>query len=254
MPNPNIAAWSRFHEEVLAAEKALGSPPTVWYRGVPDVSFKLTPSLGRFKNGLANERRLYETYDQWTRGIADRSDGTESRLARRRNDWDILFEMQHFGIPTRLLDWTEVFGIAVFFALFSGDHNGKDAAVFVLNPFRLNVKTGKDDLCGQWDMDSFSYRQVYWDGKPLRPVLPLAFNPGHDIRRLHAQRGRFTVHGFNSDPLESLAGDCVKKVVLRNSAKNGAREFLKMAGIDELSLFPDIYGAARFIKSIVGLS
>jgi hypothetical protein len=43
------------------------------------------------------------------------------RLAPRfsieqNNDWHTLVNMQHYGIPTRLLDWTSVLGVAVFFA------------------------------------------------------------------------------------------------------------------------------------------
>ncbi len=33
------------------------------------------------------------------------------------DDWDILFYMQHHGIKPRLLDWSDSFSVAVYFAL-----------------------------------------------------------------------------------------------------------------------------------------
>jgi hypothetical protein len=75
------------------------------------------------------------------RGFEDRNPGqgwqriwnTESDLfwefyARARelydsiqDDWGILFAMQHYGTPTRLLHWTEVLGIALYFAVLGVD-------------------------------------------------------------------------------------------------------------------------------------
>jgi len=60
----------------------------------------------RAKHSVA-ERGEADAYGQWL-----------LRCGRSySNSWEALADMRHFGIPTRLLDWTEVLLIAVFFAL-----------------------------------------------------------------------------------------------------------------------------------------
>src|SRR5688500_7332224 len=64
-----------------------------------------------------------------------------------RDDWEALFFMQHYGVPTRLLDWTENPLTALHFALMGSPSswdksNGrtytKTAAIWVWNPTEWN--------------------------------------------------------------------------------------------------------------------
>ena len=56
------------------------------------------------------------------------------------NNWDWYFVMQHYGAPTRLLDWTEGALHGLYFAL-RNNYGYDDAAVWVLNPWKFNKKT-----------------------------------------------------------------------------------------------------------------
>jgi len=148
-----------------------------------------------------------------------------------RNDWGILFAMQHHRVPTRLLDWTESFACALFFAQFERQEE-EDAAIFVLNADELNrISTGHEGLIsiieypgaktnfpiGDW------LPTYFWppDRLPLKTVaiLPLRTNP-----RMVAQRAAFTICGDSFSALEEEYRSCITKILLPRSglAHSGA--------------------------------
>lgn len=237
--------WNNFVSGVADAIDAIGAPELVWYRGVTSQGHTLRPSLLRHSNGLDKERELFDRFAQIARG-------SDFGLGGGADEWDTLFQMQHFGVPTRLLDWSEVFGMAVFFATLVPAHSS-DSYIYVLNPRKLNEKAGKATLLDDFDRQELKYRSIFWDGKPFKPATPLAIDPVHSNPRLAAQTGRFTVHGVDTRTIEEIAPECVQRVKLDRDAFPAAQEFLKMAGINELRVFPDVGGAATFLKNLVGL-
>jgi hypothetical protein len=99
-------AWTDFLESIKRAKADLGNPEVLWYRGHPNSRFYLLASLLRYENGIDKEKLLFTNFKKFSDRI----------LKRRDSEWETLFEMQHYGVPTRLLDWSETFGIALFFA------------------------------------------------------------------------------------------------------------------------------------------
>ncbi len=61
-------------------------------------------------------------------------------LRKIESDFDMLSYMQHNGVPTRLIDWTDNILVALFFAV--NTHPDSDGKLFVLNSRLLNVFTG----------------------------------------------------------------------------------------------------------------
>jgi hypothetical protein len=116
-------------ETVLTSAASAENVPTIpglWYRGCVRETYTLLPSLLRFDNGLDVELQLYERYiAKWARHEENRH-------------WLALFWMQHFFIPTRLLDWTLKPEVAKYFALSSDDV--ASPTIFVLHPGLLNLR------------------------------------------------------------------------------------------------------------------
>jgi FRG domain-containing protein len=233
--------WSAFLGKVKAANTALGDPEIVWYRGHPDVSHYLLASLLRYTNGLEKEKRLFESFQKFSDRI----------FKRRTSEWETLFEMQHYGVPTRLLDWTESFGVALFFAAYYNKRHGSgtDAAIYLLSPHRLNQYSRINRIYRiPEDERDFTYKGIYWRQTPFAATAPIAIEPIFINDRMLAQRGMFTVHHDGMEPVETQFPDAVQKVAIPNNIMDAALDFLSLTNINEYSVFPDLAGIAGYLK------
>ena len=130
-------------------------PFGVWFRGQPRVCLDLMPSL-------YHEKSWHPVHEDCRKMKCDRTMYDESTLvhhfmahrATLRRDYSDAFEwlclMQHYGAPSRVLDWTENILTALYFAV-ADTTADCDAAVWVLNAGRLNeitrVSTSKRYVC-----------------------------------------------------------------------------------------------------------
>ncbi len=98
----------------------------LWYRGQANAEWQLLPGLFRFADLVEDELRSEFVLK-----------GRELLPHLPNTDWEWYFLMQHYGLPTRLLDWTAGSLIALHFAL-ALNQGTNDAAVWLLNPKALN--------------------------------------------------------------------------------------------------------------------
>lgn len=243
--------WQDLLLKIAEAKRILGDPGIVWYRGHSNSENHLYPSLFRTRNGYKQERAVLNRFRQ----VSSRINATAT------DDWELLFSMQHYGIPTRLLDWSEDIGTPLFFAtkynsLSEGNIN---AALFVLNPIKLNSYSGIDTI-PQFPNDN-KYKRTFqewvFDGVPSRITNGVAVSPQYNHNRLFAQKGVFTVHpsiseqGNKKDILEKLCPDCLVKIVITSSAIIEINTILELMGINEITVFPDIQGASEYFKKLL---
>lgn len=207
-----------------------------------ECQYALLPSLLRSSNGLVKESLLFQKFVQYSFKV----------FQRRTSDWETLFDMQHYGLPTRLLDWSDTLGIATFFAI-NLRSSSVDVAIYVLDPIALNEYSGVNKVPLIPDDEDFDYKKIYWEKRPYAPKYPIAIQPLFQNDRIFAQSGVFTVHGDDSSPIELLCPKAVKRVVLGQHAIDGANEFLETANITARTVFPDVQGVASYVRKIVGV-
>lgn len=231
-----------------------------WFRGQGDASHKLRPGLYRFPPRASRPIRRLEDEIRQEFIVRAPSLGAE----RPQNSWEWYFLMQHCGAPTRLLDWTESALIGLYFAV-GGKSEETDAAVWILEPWKLNgyvidlsevIAPGA--TAGMVPKHGDRYKpwlpDRYAEPLELQEELPVALYPTHFSRRISSQRSCFTIHGSDPDGFDHLPDELhpyLQKVVIPGRKARDIERDLSVAGIDELTIFPDLDGLGRWLKAVV---
>ena len=217
-------------------------PHDLLFRGHADAKWSLIPTAGRNDIQPIKENRLYNKFVQ--RGA--------HLLPPVNNSWEMLFLMQHHGLPTRLLDWTETFAVALYFAL-RDIKSGKDAAIWTLDPYALNQELyGLPMICNPYNDLEHGYEDYFDVSRQEKrkefpaDAIAIFSTPYHS--RTRSQQAYFTIHKDISQPLELQRPEVLQQLIIPYSCFQEARKFLAHAGINEFSLFPDADGLARQIK------
>lgn len=149
------------------------------------------------------------------------------------NDWDMLVLAQHFGMKTRLLDWTSNALAAIYFACSS---------------------RGKDD-CYVYTLEAHSLMLPSLKGSPFSQRKTRVINPNLSNDRIIAQSGYFTAHRFSekSGKFVSLERNpevkkYLKEYVIAGKDKVDFLMTLERCGVTSKSIYPDIEGVCRFLN------
>jgi hypothetical protein len=183
--------------------------------------------------------------------------------------WDLYALMQHHGLPTRLLDWSESALVALFFALTSEPESGSDRAIWIINPFELNRKTVgiKSLFCpavianneinieeNKLNLDNYLPGNIKPKGvERVIPEKPVAINATQHLRRVSAQKGCFTVNGFSKDSIDTYLKDTehCQKITIKISSNHNRIKMIKTLatlGIDEELIYQDLDSLCSKIK------
>jgi hypothetical protein len=258
VPSTQIATLREFTEWIESRMAVAGH---LWYRGCGELKHELTPSLYRHPT-ITSVKDLIELEAQIMTRFRERALPYLERSVAE--DWDFLFLMQHYGVPTRLLDWTENPYVALFFALTTASRSKADptvydspACVWVMQPIDWNrfalatisysgeiLSTTRAQLKGYAPGASFDMMNLY----------PVAMYGAHNSRRIVAQRGVFAISGNNMKGMEtiyedhSFPGDSLHRLELPEAAIPALLQSTLDIGFVDSVIFPDLDGLAREIK------
>ncbi len=182
-----------------------------------------------------------------------------SMLRRNADSWEVLFAMQHHGLPTRLLDWTTTFSTSLYFAIrpYLATRDFPEVSIpavrpciWILDAFELNRREqGDPSIANPYTDFEGNYQENFIEGTKAIGARAVAIMPPQHSPRQSAQRSVFTLHSDLFTPLESIAGECLRKFELPPNCLRDAISFLTLAGVNEFSVFPDLDGLARHLKS-----
>lgn len=219
----------------------------IWFRGQSCKDWKLEPGYLRLQQA-PSESTLLKRFKQSAAMLLDRDP---------KDSFDWLFLMQHYGLPTRLLDWTESPLVALYFAVVAHDkHAGKDAALWCLKPSELNKKANIQDDHEEFFIPSFDDDELknysiesLASGPKRTRLLPIATIATRNNPRIQAQLGVFTIHHLDEVAVEAI-GDAshVVKYVIPEANRSLILNQLRLLGFSKFTMFPELASIGDNIK------
>lgn len=207
-----------------------GSKP--WFRGESGDNPNLCPKIASFEH--YKENYLLQSFQRKAGGLANVPDREHTDM------W--LFLAQHYGVPTRLLDWTEGALHALYFAINEGKAKPR---IFMLNARKINDLAGARTYplnypLSFWVPLAELYIALAWQNRDIkkikRPIkerlkqnpqnqtpdqiekeldeidklslrIPIAFPATYQDQRMIAQRSCFTIHGEDLKPIQEILNE-----------------------------------------------
>lgn len=237
------------------------------YRGHSETHSNLFPTLARSVQGGAYdaatllERRLLEKfrlhYMELQSLPSDMPSGIE---VKGKSDVDVLSLMQHYEVPSRLLDWSESIWVAAYFACAA--NSDRDAELWFVSESVLNPTPDELPVAKVMSIVSSSIGARPAEYHPSWGMPHIAVMSPMSNARLRAQRGRLTasdnVSVDHAQLLWRLAkmktgtenpGEYFGRHIIRASRKRDILRFLaEEKQVSAKSLFPDIVGLGRFLR------
>lgn len=255
-PSITLESWTTFLHHVGRVGWGLPTRPGHVFRGQSKAKWTLEPKLLRELRGakdrvavLALEDRLDKEFFAQAHLHPEYVDVGADPLS---NWMDRAALMQHYGAPTRLLDWSVSPYVAAYFAC--AEHPEDDGAVFVVSPVALSKRMPPPqdhELLNAWMEGDETVRHVWF------------FPPSRRFTRQVSQLGHFSVSAdvmAIHDPaiIEKLPpgsaadgpGLIAAKWIIPSASKRDFLGALRQVNVSGFSLFGGLDGLGRSIREI----
>ena len=219
----------------------------------------LVPTLGRYPKYLRSSigTTPAEMVMKTERTILDMFENQLVPYVKHlpRNVWEVLAMAQHYGMPTRMLDWTTSSLTALYFATRDCLNDGDrfDSGVYMLldDPKEYSclhrhggIVPTKDTQTEKTDSDEDEKEQEPF-AHPLEITENIVYEPPHISDRIRTQNGVFLVF---HDPLSPLDENEYAEIVIPKGCQKDICRQLNRAGHFDKQLFPDLSGVAKEIR------
>jgi hypothetical protein len=233
----------------------------LFFRGQSNYKHGLIPGVLRTEEDIKAEKTLLFNFRDYMPQHNLSFDFINERI-------EILSWMQHYRIPTRLLDWSFSPLISLYFACGSEKNDG---AVFVFNPW---LYTGDQVFKGRPKTDHHSahiYARSLMSDRLDNPNgilkivkrkydvdlekdslrMPFPFVSSFNNQRILHQKGCFTIQGTVNDDFEKQLEHSKQKYISKIIIKNTSliKKELSLLFINEYSVYPDFEGMAKQLKA-----
>lgn len=219
------------------------------YRGVSDASYPLMTTLNReCSHNLALEDHIFRSFKKYG----------YDELKDIHSFWQMLATGQHFGLPTRLLDWTYSPLVAAHFVTVNLADFDKDGAIYCIDTHE-SIKTLPEGLLkevNKRDTSTFTVSMLDRNAKNLKEFKALSdkpfflfFEPASGDNRMINQYSLFSV---TSDP-NLMVSDLVSedsslyKIIIPKETKLEIRDKLDYINITERVIYPGLDSVCSWI-------
>ena len=250
-----------------------------FYRGHSDFTFDLLPSIYRNRGWTQSEDVLFK--ELILRCPND--------FGSERSTFQTLVRMQHYALPTRLLDITSNPLIALYFASEIDKPLNESGEVLVFRVPKREIKYFDSDTVSVLsniskrpanfdagsptdDLDTLNRREdiklllheirsekPYFEAKiqPAHLHSVLCVKPKMDNARIIRQDGAFFLFGVAGSKLKPASlpshyavADRLPRLIIKWDEKRTIRDQLESFGITKGTIFPEIERVAEYIRSI----
>jgi hypothetical protein len=219
----------------------------LWWRGQSRSDWDVGPQIYQ-KELYANEHNMTLLFLNKAKIRHEQCPAPEDRAA-----W--LFLMQHYGLPTRLLNWSESILVAAYFAVSEKKNMAQAGALWGLEPTLLNeaqldrkgLIVHEDEGVQEIFNAAFRNDNSHENGEGKTVAI---LTGQLDIRQV-VQFSAFTIHG-SSVPINRMEGanKYLVKYEIPAGAKPGMLQALELLGIRRSFLFPDLEHLVADVQSI----